>query len=217
MPVVGALSDTWASSDTLRDVLVANGVVVEGDVRRVFSREHRDVLARSESPFRVQSHVEVFIEAGGLSASGESGRPPKVSNVENRIGNRRRELDRHRGHVRAVNIRVRRYRIDGIVWSTEAAMPIPHNTLGRGDRTRGECGERVIQACLVITVGGDIGARVPAVVAVLVIDAPPSTGVSLHAVVERIRNRGLVVHVRDVKGRRHVRVGERERAGPSAV
>ena len=201
----------------MRDVLVANGVVVEGDDRRVFSREHRDVLARSESPFRVQSHVEVFIEAGGLSASGESGRPPKVSNVENRVGNRLRELNRHCGHVRAVDSRVRRCRIGGIGWTTAVAPPCPRDTLGRGDRTRGECGERVIQACLVITVGGDIGARVPAVVAVLVIDAPPSTGVSLHAVVERIRNRGLVVHVRDVKGRRHVRVGERERAGPSAV
>lgn len=199
----------------MRDVLVTNGVVVESDVRRVFTREHRDVLARSESPFRVQSHVEFFIKAVGLSACGEVARPSEVSNVENRVGNRRRELNRYRGHVRAVDVRVRRCRIDGIGWTTAAAPPSPRDTLGRGDRTRGECGERVIQACLVITVGGDKVERVPAVIAVHVIDAPPSTGVGLHAV--RIRSTGLVIRVRDVKGRRHVRVGERERVGPSAA
>ena len=145
----------------MRDVLVTNGVVVESDVRRVFTREHRDVLARSESPFRVQSHVEFFIKAVGLSACGEVARPSEVSNVENRVGNRRRELNRYRGHVRAVDVRVRRCRIDGIGWTTAAAPPSPRDTLGRGDRTRGECGERVIQACLVITVGGDKVERVP--------------------------------------------------------
>ena len=56
----------------------------------------------SESPFRVQSHVEFFIKAVGLSACGEVARPSEVSNVENRVGNRRRELNRYRGHVRAV-------------------------------------------------------------------------------------------------------------------
>ena len=48
--VVGALTYTGASPDPLRDVLAANGVPVDGDVRGSLTGQHFDSLARGQLP-----------------------------------------------------------------------------------------------------------------------------------------------------------------------
>lgn len=82
--VVGAFAYTGASPEPLWDVLAANGVAIDSDVRGVLTRKHFDSLARGQLPLRVERVVEPPREVGppGRNAVAIA---PNVREMDDRI------------------------------------------------------------------------------------------------------------------------------------